>query len=129
MRINNIKATNMELTEAIQGYVEKKLSLLDKLVQNEGEAVFANVEIGKTTMHHHNGDVFVAEVNIHTPGKDFRAVSNTEDLYAAIDMVKDELAREMTSHKDKKRVLVKKGGLAIKNMLRGGIDKFKKFRK
>ena len=122
MRIN-IKATNMELTSAISSYVEEKLKSTEKFVlAHKNEEPLAEVEIGKTTNHHHSGEVFRAEVNLSVRGKQFRAVSEQADLYAAIDDMRTELVRELNSHKDKARTLFRRGAGAIKNILRFGKD-------
>lgn len=116
-----IKATNIELTSAISAYVEEKINGVEKFtVPHEQEEVLTEVEIGKTTRHHNAGDFFRAEVNMHVRGKNFRAVSEQEDLYAAIDDVRNELVRELNSDKGKERTLVRRGANIIKNLLRFG---------
>jgi len=94
MRIGNILATNMELTPAIRQYVEEKLSYLDELLP-EDPSIMADVEVGKTTMHHQKGDVMRCEVNLQVPGELLRVEKTEEDLYKAIDKVKDHLARQI----------------------------------
>jgi len=118
--IINIKATNTELTPAISTYVEEKVLGLDKFITVEDpESVLANVEIGLSTKHHQSGKVFRAEINLHIGGKYLRAVSEQEDLYAAIDDMRDQIVREITSFKNKKRDLFRKGGSAIKDFIKG----------
>jgi putative sigma-54 modulation protein len=113
----NIKATNMELTNAINDYVVKRLSGIEKFVK-EGE-MSAYVEVGKTTNHHKQGDVFKAEFNIEISGIKFYTISEKEDLYKAIDNAKEEIVRQITSHKDRKQTLYKRGALSVKKMLKG----------
>lgn len=116
-----ITATNIELTSAIESYVDEKLKSVEKFaIPHENEEPILEVEIGKSTNHHQSGDVFKAEVNMRVRGKYFRASVEKDDLYAAIDEVRNELVRELTSHKDRARTLVRKGAGAIKNMLRFG---------
>jgi len=116
-----IKATNIEITDAISAYVEEKIESVEKfVVAHQKEEVLADVEIGKTTNHHNSGDVFRAEVMIRVRGKQFRAVSQKDDLYTAIDDVRNELIREINSTKGKERTLVRRGAGMIKNLLRFG---------
>lgn len=116
-----IKATNIELTSAIEAYVEEKVRGAEKFaVSHVDENPIAEVEIGKTTNHHQSGDVFRAEVNLRVRGKHFRATSEKSDLYAAIDDMRNELVRELNSHKEKDRTLVRRGAGMIKNILRFG---------
>lgn len=113
----SIKSTNIELTPALKDYTEKRISGITKFT---GEDVSALVEIGKTTAHHHHGDIFMAEVNMTTSlGKQFRAVSEKGDLYEAIDDVRNELVRVLSSSKGKKEALWKRGAQKLKNMMRG----------
>ena len=117
----NIQTIEMPLTIALRLYVEKKFSLLKKLLvkQDNQNAVLAKVEIGKTTKHHHSGELFKAEVHL-TVGKDsYNATATKDDLYAAIDEVKDELAREITALKGRTQTLKTRGGRKLKKMMKG----------
>ena len=92
----NIKGTQISITPAISDYLHKKIASLDKFIDKKDESVFAQIELAKTTHHHKSGaEVFRAEINMHTRGKDFYVFSESEDLYAAIDKMKDEIAREI----------------------------------
>lgn len=118
MRIN-IKATNIELTPEISEYVDKLKLALDKLVDKDDTTAMSDIEIGKTTKHHQSGEIFRAEITVHVKGNHFRAVAEKETLYAAIDVVKDEISRELRRHKQKRFRLFKKGGEKLKNLMRG----------
>lgn len=109
----------MDLSEAIRQYVEKRLRKVESLVKPAEDEV-ARVEIGKITAHHGKGDVFRAEINIQYAGELHRAVSEKDDLYAAIDDARDEMVREIKSKKGKGETLFRKGARSIKNMLRFG---------
>jgi len=116
----NIKATNTELTPSISSYIEGKIKDLDKFITvKDPESVLVNIEIGMSTKHHQSGKIFRSEINLHIGGEYLRAVSEQEDLYAAIDDMKDEIVREITSHNKKKRDLFRKGGAVIKDLLKG----------
>jgi putative sigma-54 modulation protein len=113
----NIKATGIELTPAIAEYVNKKVSSLEKYINNED--VVAQVEVGKSTKHHKSGEVFKAEVHIIGGGLDLYTVAEQADLYAAIDVVKDEIVAKLMHHKGKRFALARRGAQAIKNMMKG----------
>ncbi len=119
----NIKATGIELTEAISDYTNKKISALEKYIKNE-DAV-AQVEVGRSTQHHKSGEVFLAEVHVIGAGLDLYAASEQADLYAAIDVVKDEIVRSTIQNKDRKMTLTRRGAQAVKNMMKG-LNPFKK---
>lgn len=118
-----LKATNIELTDAIGSYVDKILTAIEKHVDIDDTSVLADIEVGKTSHHHKSGDIFRAEVNLHTRLGTFRAVSETGDLYAAIDDVKDEISQMLASKKRRRNDFLRKSNLALKNMIKGIYDK------
>lgn len=115
----HIKATNITVTPEVSDYLQKKIDMLDKFLDGNVDEVLCDAEIGKTSNHHKAGEVFRAEINLRKEGKYFRAVAEAETLYAAIDDVKDEIVRELTSHKSKRTTMLRRGGAMIKNMMRG----------
>lgn len=113
----SITAQNIELTLALKDYAEKRLGGFAKYT---GGVPVVSVEIGKTTAHHKQGDIFEAKVSVTTPlGKKYYAVSQKPDLYEAIDDVRTEMIRELSSAKDKHTTLFRRGAHKIKNMLKG----------
>lgn len=116
----NLKATNIELTEAIRAYLNERLGAVAKLLPegNEEEAI-VQVELGKATKHHRHGEVFRAELNFRFSGDRLRAVATETDLYAAIDLAKDELLGELKSRRGRRQTLLRRGGRRLKNFIRG----------
>lgn len=115
----NVKATGIELTPAISSYVDEKTEQISKFIDPSDATVLCSVEIGMISSHHHSGDIFKAEMNVHTASRQFRAVSEKEDLYIAINDAKEELIREVDSQKKKDRTLFRRGAKKIKNIVRG----------
>ena len=113
----NIKATNMELTGAISEYVNKRLASIEKFSKDGN--ITGSVEVGKTTNHHKQGYVYKAEFNIDMNGEHFFADSEQSDLYAAIDDAKEEISRTISSNKDRKQTLFKRGAKNVKKMVKG----------
>ena len=98
----NLKFTNLDPSPAIAEYVRSKFSSLDKLVEKfdaEG-AVLADVEIARTTKHHHKGPVFRAEINLQLPKKIIRAEHEDWDVRVAIDQMRHKLQREIVKYKE-----------------------------
>lgn len=114
------KATNLVLTPAIEEYTAKKFGVLTKYIGSEDSSAGGQVEVGKTTRHHQNGDVFRAEINLHIKGKDFWTEATAGDLYAAIDQARDEIVRMVRAHKEKNKSLKRAGGRAVKKIIRRG---------
>ena len=115
----NIKATGIELTQAISNYVYKKISSIEKYLDKSNTDVIAQVEVGRSTRHHKTGNIFRAEVHITGMGLDLYAVSEMEDLYAAIDVVKDEIVHNVVQSKGKRQTLAKRGAGMMKNIMKG----------
>lgn len=101
MRITEVLATYMEMTDAIRDYVEKKVGSLEKFCENYSPCD-VRVEVGKTSDHHQKGKIWRAEYTMTIPGASLRAESLEEDLYAAIDAAKDDLKRQLVEYKEKR---------------------------
>ena len=111
--------TNVELSSAIQDYLNKKVAAFDKLINKNDESASLNVVLAKITRHHQKGDIFKAEMNLHISGKVFQASSEEQDIFSAIDFAKDEMVRELRSYKDKKIGGIKRGGTEVKKIIKG----------
>ncbi len=114
-----IKNTNLSLTPDISEYLNKRLNDVARLVDGRDSGALCRVEIGKTTNHHKSGDIFHAEINLCLKGQDMYVVADTEDLYASIDEVKDEIIKKIKSYKEKRETLYRRGRTTIKNILKG----------
>jgi putative sigma-54 modulation protein len=117
----NIKTTNIELSDAIRQYIEKKFEGIEKVLN--ADEVKGQIEVGKISNHHKSGDIFKAEINLEASGKFFRAVEETSDLYESIDKVKNEIISEVKKAKTKNQSLVRKGGQRVKSALKGFLRK------
>ena len=123
----NIKATGIELTQAISNYAYKKISSIEKYLDKKSSPdLVAQVEVGRSTRHHKAGNIFRAEVHITGAGLDLYAVSAMEDLYAAIDVVKDEIVHNAVQLKGRRQTLTRKGAEMMKNIMKGIINSFKR---
>lgn len=98
--ITTLHATGMEMTDAIREYAEEKIHGLEKFFDN---IIKIEIDLGLQSHHHNKGKIYYAEVNISIPGKVLRVVKESEDLYKAIDKVKDHLKHELEDIKEKMR--------------------------
>ncbi len=113
----------MELTDAISGYVIKRLESIKKFVKDD-DIVSGYVEIGKTTNHHKQGDVlYKAEFDIKINDERYFINTEEEDLYAAIDKSKDDIVNKITHNRDRKKTLFKRGASSLKKMIKGISDR------
>lgn len=97
-----ITGKNIDLTDAIKDYVDKKMSALNKFY-NEN-IIRAEVVLGVNSDHHQKGDKFFAECKLDVPGKNLFALEEEDSLYKAIDKIRDYLELELKKYKLKQRV-------------------------
>ncbi|OGH64903.1 MAG: ribosomal subunit interface protein [Candidatus Magasanikbacteria bacterium RIFCSPHIGHO2_01_FULL_41_23] len=96
--ITTIHGTGIDLTEAIKTYTLEKIGSLEKFF---AKVTKVEIDIGLRTHHHQKGKLYYAEVNMSVPGTMIRVVKEAEDLYKAIDKVKDHLKIELETVKEK----------------------------
>ena len=118
----NLQGKNIELTEAIKDYVLKRVTNLGKLLSNieaKGGGINVNFEVGKDSNHHKSGEVFNANCSIDIKGQEFYSSASANDLYMAIDEVKEILFNDIQKNKDRRQTLYKRGATSIKKMMKG----------
>lgn len=111
---------NMDLTEAINDYVLKKVTNLGKFltkIHKKGGEIKVNFEVSKNKRHK-NGELFHADCEIGIDGKKFYFTTDKEDMYEAIDTVKDGLFREISKIKDKKQSITRKQAKIVKSKIK-----------
>ncbi len=94
----NIRATGCELTPALRQYVEEKFHALEKY---ETHLLQADVHISKDTKHHQKGGIFTCSSTVEMVGDVIKIERTAEDLYKAIDKVKDHLRETLAQRKDR----------------------------
>lgn len=105
MHIVSVKGVHVDLTDAIQSHIESRVRALETLTTGFEPAVEVAVECRRTTAHHHKGDVYQCSMTLQVPGTVLRAEQEADDLYAAIDIVKDDLMRQIKDYKERQRDL------------------------
>ena len=123
-----IKATNLKITPSINQYIEEKIGGLDRFLKSfDPELIEANIEIAKTRRGQRQGEIFKAEVNLSIGGHLIRAEKTEDSLMAAIDLVKDDMSREIRRYKDKNMTKFIRGARSWKKFWR--ISSLARFRK
>src|SRR6266550_5848978 len=94
----HVKGKNLEVSDSLRSYVERKLQKLDRrvheLTQVEIElAVEKNPSIAESQ---------VAEATVHLKGHTLRARETARDMKAAIDQIADKLVRQVKDIHDKR---------------------------
>lgn len=103
MKITTLKFTNLASSAGIENYLEKKMAQLEKYLAHVDTPHKFFVELAKTTEHHKNGKVFYAEADIVIPSGHLRATAESYDITDAIDILKEELQRQLLDLKEKRK--------------------------
>lgn len=88
----NITGHHIELTDPLRDFVNAKFAKLEQFFDriNQVNVVLKVEKVQK-----------IAEATLHVNGGELHATSEAEDMYAAIDLLIDKLARQLNKHKDK----------------------------
>lgn len=89
-----IRGENIVITDALKDYVEKKVSRIEKYFDTPPTSDIT------VTLREIKG-LNIVEVTIPMPGLLVRAEEQSDDLYAAIDLVSAKLERQIRRHKKK----------------------------
>jgi len=82
---------HLDITPAIRAYVVNKL---DRINRHFDHVIDVSVVLSVDKLQRK------MEANVHLRGKDIRAESADEDMYAAIDALADKLDRQVVKHKE-----------------------------
>lgn len=102
MKIKTI-GKEMEVTDAINDYVEKKLGRIDKYFDEAEAEVTLKVQKKEQT----------ADIYVIAKGEKYRAVTEDKDLYAAIDKDIDILEGQIRKTKTKKEKMMRDSTLKV----------------
>jgi putative sigma-54 modulation protein len=97
-----IRGKNIELTDALKDYTTKRLSKLEKYIE---DARIAQVALSV------EGEKHKVEVTIPLNGLILRGEVASEDMYMAIDLVVEKLEKQIEKHKTKLFKSYRGGGL------------------
>ncbi|WP_339060477.1 ribosome hibernation-promoting factor, HPF/YfiA family [Tepidibacillus marianensis] len=90
----NVRGDNIEVTEALREYVEKKVGRIEKYFDTPPTSpVYVTMKVVR--------DLHSVEVTVQLPGVVLRGEEQNEDMYAAIDIVVEKLERQIRKHKTK----------------------------
>lgn len=90
----SITFKNLDSSDALKSYVQKKLDRFDKLMESPADA---NVVLSVEKIRH------IAEINLVSDRLNIQAKEETENMYSSIDMVIDKIRIQITKSKEKVR--------------------------
>lgn len=106
------------MTPKLENLLDQKFAPIGKLLDERGE-MFCEIELEKIT-DHQSGKIHRAEVNLTVNGKLLRTEATEEEMEQAIDSARNELKKELLRVSGKHHSLVRRGGQALKDMMRFG---------
>lgn len=112
----NIKGTGLAITDELRSYVEKNLGSVEKFLAGDSTA-HADVELEHAPLND-NGK-YRAEFTLSSGGEVYRSEEWGSIMHEAIDLAAAQLAKELRRSKKKHLALVRRGGAAIKDAIRG----------
>jgi putative sigma-54 modulation protein len=94
-----IKGKNVEVTERLRDYVEKKIGKLDRYLPSISEAwVELSTEGTKAAQ-----DRQVCQITVRSNGTILRAEDRSDDIFSSIDTVLDKMYRQIARYKGKRK--------------------------
>jgi putative sigma-54 modulation protein len=94
-----IYGRNLEITERIQEYVDKKVSKLDRYLSNIEEA---RVDLAYVKSARNANDRQVAQITIRGKGFILRAEERSDNIFTAIDATLSKMQRRISRYKGKR---------------------------
>lgn len=95
----NISGRNMEVTDRLSDYVSKKVSKLDRYLNEIDEA---HVDLAYAKSARSASDRQVAQLTIRGKGFVLRSEERADDIYAALDTALDKMQRRIERYKGKR---------------------------
>lgn len=95
-----IQGKNIEITEAIQSYVDQKISKAVSHFKHLTNEVDVNLSVAKNARITPKQS---AEVTLYIDGAVVRAEESCENLYASIDLVANKITRQLRKYKEKRQ--------------------------
>ena len=116
-----IRQKDLEITPSLQDYIEKKVvQPVQKFLKRSAptDLPVLDIEVGRTTKHHHKVDVFHASATLSLGRKVIRADAIDADIHAACDTLENELKREIDTFKSKGSAIQRRAARAVKDRVR-----------
>lgn len=100
----NIRGKNIQVTPALQEYVEKKIGKLGKFLETNQE-IQVKLTVEKDRQRHR------VEVTMPLNGYLLRGEEETTDMYASVDLVLEKLERQIDKYKTRVSRKIKNGSI------------------
>lgn len=115
----NYQTRDMEMTESMKDYFDKRINSLEKLFENPRAFVIAQKE---PPAQKNGAGLYHMHLEIRDGAATYAADHAAEDPYIAMDEVKNDLQRVIRKERSTQDSLFKRGARKVKNMLRRGSE-------
>lgn len=115
----NIKGTEIEITDELRSYAEKKLAAAEKFLQGDPTA-HADVECEYAPGR--DGVKYRAEFTVSASGEVYRAHEWANTMHEALDAAAGNLSRELRRDKKKRQHVLRRAASRVKEYVRGWRD-------
>jgi putative sigma-54 modulation protein len=92
-----VKGRNLQVTDEMREYIDRRF---DKITKQVSELATLDLEVAD---EHVPGDPIAAEAVLHLKGTQLRAKEVSKDAKHAINLVADNLERQVKRHRDRRR--------------------------
>jgi len=111
----NLKVSNVDASDEVRSYLERKLETLDKLLGKREQSVRADIELAYLKTEEKQ---YYAECTLRD-GVSLRAKALGSSLHEAIDKLVAELSHELTRAHKKRLHVLRHSAVRVKEYLRG----------
>jgi putative sigma-54 modulation protein len=92
-----VKVRNLQVTDEMREYIERRF---DKISKQVSEAATLDLEVADENVP---GDPVAAEAVLHLKGTQLRAKEVSKDVKHAVNLVAENMERQVKRHRDKRR--------------------------
>ncbi len=114
------KATRYGRAPETEALIEKTLAAVSRLLGDESEGALLEIEIEKAPPEGRSSEPIRLEARLTVKGDVFYAEATKPNPESAADKVRSELEAELRRQRGRARKLWRRGGAALKRMLRFG---------
>jgi len=111
----NIKGTDLDISDEIRTYVEKKLTASEKFIQNNP----AHADVELQYIANQESKKYRAEFTLALGGSVHRVEAHGDTLHEAVDIATGELARDLSQIKKKRQHIFRRSAMRVKEYIRG----------
>lgn len=112
-------ANPKELLDIVRKLTDEKFTSVERVLADKSKQAQLSIDVSRETNHRH-GRVFSVTANLIARSKRYTASASEETPEQAIDIVRDDILRQVRKSQGKAMRILRKGGAKVKMLLRFG---------